>query len=85
MHSDVHIAAKSLPACAMLPKIAWPVVEFVRSKHATGPYHPKTLIAQMSVDVTNAQGSAEATRHQVPLILAWYVLSLLSFTHLLIS
>lgn len=49
----------------------WPVIEFVPSKHATGRHYPRTLISGMCVDVKNADGDPEATRHQVPLILAW--------------
>lgn len=70
-NADVYIPPKSVSASLLAPEIAWPVVEFIRSKHATGPYYSKTLIAQMSVEVTNARSTTEAERHQVPLILAW--------------
>ncbi|WRT69352.1 uncharacterized protein IL334_006336 [Kwoniella shivajii] len=52
-------------------KVAWPVVEFVPSKYASGRLAKKVIIPQMQVDVLNAWGSPEATRHQIPLILAW--------------
>lgn len=71
--SQVYVPPKSVDASILAPEIAWPVVEFVRSKYATGPYYSRTLIAQMSVDVTNARDKMEAQRHQVPLILAWLV------------
>jgi hypothetical protein len=53
------------------PSIEWPVIEFVRAKYASGEHPALTLIPQMSVDVMNAQGTVEAAREQVPLILAW--------------
>lgn len=56
---------------AMDPNVRWPVIEFVKAKYASGPHPPRTLITQMEVDVTNAQGTMEAAREQVPLILAW--------------
>lgn len=73
--AGIHITSRTEPYLAMMRETAWPVVEFIRSKHATGQYFPKTLIPQMEVEVTNAEGGMEACRHQVPLILAWYVLS----------
>ncbi|KAK4687337.1 ATP-dependent DNA helicase PIF1, partial [Tremellales sp. Uapishka_1] len=51
--------------------VAWPVVEFIPSKHAGVRQAKRVIIPQMAVDVLNAQGDPEATRHQVPLILAW--------------
>ncbi len=53
------------------PDVAWPVVEFIPAKHAPIPRAKRTLIPQMAVDCMNASGKPEATRHQVPLILAW--------------
>jgi ATP-dependent DNA helicase PIF1 len=78
--SDVHIPLRSTVASAS-PEIAWPVVEFIRPKHATGPYYSKTLIAQMSVEIKNAQTTLEAERHQVPLILAWQVTPRMMYVH----
>jgi hypothetical protein len=56
---------------ALDPNVRWPVIEFVKAKYSSGPHPTKTLITQMIVDVTNAQGTMEAAREQVPLILAW--------------
>jgi hypothetical protein len=53
------------------PSIEWPVIEFVKAKYASGEHPALTLIPQMSVDVMNAQGTVEALRQQIPLILAW--------------
>ncbi|WVF68806.1 hypothetical protein IAT40_003579 [Kwoniella sp. CBS 6097] len=53
------------------PMTAWPVVEFVPAKYASGKQAKKVVIPVMTVDVMNAQGKAEATRLQIPLILAW--------------
>jgi hypothetical protein len=53
------------------PTIEWPVIEFVKAKYASGEHPALTLIPQMSVDVMNAQGTVEALRQQIPLILAW--------------
>ncbi|WWC65515.1 uncharacterized protein I303_108133 [Kwoniella dejecticola CBS 10117] len=53
------------------PKVFWPVVEFVPSRFATGRVAKRVLVPQMAVDVLNASGRPEATRHQIPLILAW--------------
>ncbi|WWC93163.1 uncharacterized protein L201_008131 [Kwoniella dendrophila CBS 6074] len=53
------------------PKVRWPVVEFIPSKWASGQVAKRVVVPQMSVDVLNAQGKPEATRHQIPLILAW--------------
>ncbi|OCF40183.1 hypothetical protein I317_06007 [Kwoniella heveanensis CBS 569] len=65
----------SPPACsfgaAPDPKIAWPVVEFVPAKYASGRQPKKVIVPMMTVDVLNASGQAEATRMQIPLILAW--------------
>lgn len=70
--AQVYIPSRGEAACATSPpETKWPVVEFIRSRYATGVHYAKTLIPQMSVDVTNAQSTPEATRHQVPLILAW--------------
>ncbi|KAK8861367.1 hypothetical protein IAR55_002186 [Kwoniella newhampshirensis] len=53
------------------PETAWPVVEITPVKHASGKHSKRVIIPSMSVDVLNAQGKPEATRYQVPLILAW--------------
>nr|XP_019009026.1 uncharacterized protein I206_05666 [Kwoniella pini CBS 10737]OCF47807.1 hypothetical protein I206_05666 [Kwoniella pini CBS 10737] len=52
-------------------KVRWPVVEFIPSKFASGNIAKRVLVPQMTVDVLNASGRPEATRHQIPLILAW--------------
>ncbi|WWD16729.1 hypothetical protein CI109_101160 [Kwoniella shandongensis] len=73
--ADAMAEGVSLPAAAFGgapdPNTAWPVVEFTPSKHASGKQSKRVIIPQMSVDVLNALGKPEATRHQVPLILAW--------------
>jgi hypothetical protein len=60
------------------PNVAWPVIEFIPAKHASRPQAKRVIIPQMSVDYLNASGYPEATRHQVPLILAWVSIVLLS-------
>ncbi|WVW86550.1 hypothetical protein I302_108600 [Kwoniella bestiolae CBS 10118] len=67
---NIHPAAGNYGS-APDPKVAWPVVEFIPSKHASGKVAKRVVVPQMSVDVLNAAGRAEATRHQIPLILAW--------------
>jgi ATP-dependent DNA helicase PIF1 len=53
------------------PDSVWPVVKFMYSKHARGQQYDRAIIPGMSVDVMNADHKPEATRDQVPLILAW--------------
>nr|XP_019000033.1 uncharacterized protein I203_07567 [Kwoniella mangroviensis CBS 8507]OCF63494.1 hypothetical protein I203_07567 [Kwoniella mangroviensis CBS 8507] len=67
---NIHPAAGNYGS-APDPKVAWPVVEFIPSKHAIGKVAKRVVVSQMSVDVLNAAGRPEATRHQIPLILAW--------------
>ncbi|WVR08357.1 hypothetical protein IAU60_005412 [Kwoniella sp. DSM 27419] len=57
----------------MIPdeRVSWPVVEFVPSRFAAGKHAKRVLVPPMTVDVLNAMGQSEATRHQIPLILAW--------------
>jgi len=72
MKRQIYIPGKIMAGLGALdPSVEWPVVEFVKAKHASGEHPAMTLIAQMEVDVMNAQGTAEAIREQVPLILAW--------------
>jgi hypothetical protein len=53
-------------------RVKWPVVEFIPPRHADpANVYKKVVIPVMSVDMMNAQGTSEATRAQVPLILAW--------------
>lgn len=74
--AHVYIPPKAEGSVAISPsETMWPVVEFLKSRYATGIHYPRTLVPQLSVDVINARGTAEATRHQVPLILAWWVAS----------
>jgi hypothetical protein len=63
------------------PGITWPVIRFNRSETASGQHHELTLISGMYIDVMGPNDKLFATRHQVPLILAWVrpVLRLLSF------
>ena len=51
--------------------VSWPVVKFIPAKHASRLPPKQVLIPQMGVDCMNAMGTPEATRLQVPLILAW--------------
>ena len=51
--------------------VLWPVIEFVPAKYAAAPTPKKVLIPEMVVDCNNAQAEVEASRRQVPLILAW--------------
>ncbi|TYJ54632.1 hypothetical protein B9479_004666 [Cryptococcus floricola] len=51
--------------------VQYPVVAFAQPKYVTKKIPERTIIAGMSVECINAIGGVEATRHQVPLILAW--------------
>jgi ATP-dependent DNA helicase PIF1 len=53
------------------PSSVWPIVKFAYSKHAQGQQYDRAIVPGMSVDVMNAKHKPEATRDQVPLILAW--------------
>jgi ATP-dependent DNA helicase PIF1 len=54
------------------PAVEWPIVEFVPPKHAGVKRDvSRVLIPQMCVDVMNANGTEEASRYQVPLIVAF--------------
>ena len=49
----------------------YPVVKFEKAKYASGVHRDQVLIGPSVVDVLNANGGVEASRVQVPLILAW--------------
>ncbi|ODN80748.1 hypothetical protein L202_02904 [Cryptococcus amylolentus CBS 6039] len=51
--------------------VPYPVVAFAQPKYVTKKIPERTIIAGMSVECINAIGGVEATRHQVPLMLAW--------------
>jgi ATP-dependent DNA helicase PIF1 len=54
------------------PAVEWPIVEFIPPKHAGVKRDvSRVLIPQMCVDVMNANGTEEASRYQVPLIVAF--------------
>lgn len=46
------------------PRTAWPIVEFIKGKQ-------RFLLPPMDFSVENANGKVEASRSQIPLILAW--------------
>ncbi|OXH20987.1 ATP-dependent DNA helicase PIF1 [Cryptococcus neoformans] len=64
-----------LPEAAMKGQTSmdteFPVVAFAQSKFARKKVPEKVIIPSMSVDMLNALGQPEATRYQIPLILAW--------------
>ncbi|WVQ78705.1 hypothetical protein IAT38_000792 [Cryptococcus sp. DSM 104549] len=63
-----------IPSSVYYPAIqefAWPVVEFVPSKYAKSQEKQLLYLPPLTVEFLNAKGEAQATRHQVPLILAW--------------
>lgn len=49
----------------------WPVVEFAASRHARQRGPVRAIIPSMMIDSFNAQGTKEASRMQIPLILSW--------------
>ncbi|WVQ73833.1 hypothetical protein IAR50_003414 [Cryptococcus sp. DSM 104548] len=51
--------------------VKYPVVAFAQPKYVAKKIPERTIIAGMSVECINAIGQVEATRHQVPLMLAW--------------
>ncbi|KIR52308.1 ATP-dependent DNA helicase PIF1 [Cryptococcus gattii Ru294] len=51
--------------------LEFPVVAFAQSKFARKKVPERVIIPSMSVDILNALGQPEATRYQIPLILAW--------------
>lgn len=58
------------PDLRELPKRRWPVVKF--KSHRNSPLrYPEILVPLMTVTVENANQETEASRLQVPLILAW--------------
>lgn len=49
----------------------FPVIEFAPSKHGKEKVPRQFLMPAMSIDIMNANQEPEATRFQVPVILAW--------------
>jgi hypothetical protein len=76
---DAHAQGIYIPARVLtaMPDYSqkWPVVDFIPPPHVTPvngeAKHIRTLIARMAVTVDNASGDMEATRNQIPLMLAW--------------
>lgn len=69
--AGVHIPGRAGSTLSLDPVIAWPVVDFVPSSHTSDPQYIRHLIPEMATSVDNAYDKPEATRNQVPLILAW--------------
>lgn len=49
----------------------FPIIEFVPGKYAQSPTPKKVLIPPMLLEMKNAENGMEASRQQIPLILAW--------------
>ena len=58
------LAPDQMPDLCDIPPGSWPIVEFYKEK-------VKMLLPAMEFTVENSNGEVEATRNQVPLILAW--------------
>lgn len=53
--------------------VKYPVVRFAPMVHCLVDPPPRMLIPRLSIEVTNSDNKIEATRQQIPLILAWSV------------
>lgn len=69
--AGVHIPGRAGSTSSLDPNIPWPVVDFVPTSHTSDPQSIRNLIPEMTASVDNAYDKPEATRNQVPLILAW--------------
>jgi hypothetical protein len=49
----------------------WPVIEFVPGKYVDVPTPKRVGVIRGQAELNNPDGTLKASRHQVPLILAW--------------
>lgn len=69
-----HVPEPSLASFFSPPcDVKYPVIRFAPMAHCLQDPPPQMLIPALYIDVTNTQNKVEASRHQVPLILAWSV------------